>query len=337
VGTRRVAWLLSAVMTFAVAAPHMPASAQELERIVVALPEGPSARTLGYRLAKAEGAFAQFGLDPILITADSRGPITMLADSDVDLAVDIMPHALTARAEGAKIVHVAQLFQKSGLLLACRQPIREVKDLKGMNVSLWPGGLESPFYAWMQKVGIGIYGEADGVTVLREGDALEPYRNQQSDCFTSERYALPVQLARQGRNMFDFKLFLYEEIGTATLEDGLYAQSAALSDPKQIDRIVRFLAASKAGWQSAADDPRKAAESLAAMMSEPAPDISVLLRSVWAANDLVEVEDRPFGRLDPAAYDRTVTVLLTGAPDPVLKTAPLSATSDVAIKALEAR
>jgi hypothetical protein len=88
---------------------------------------------------------------------------------------------------------------------------------------------------------------------------------------------------------------------------------------------------------SAVDDPRKAAESLAAMMSEPAPDISVLLRSVWAANDLVEVEDRPFGRLDPAAYDRTVTVLLTGAPDPVLKTAPLSATSDVAIKALEAR
>ena len=44
----------------------------------------------------------------------------------------------------------------------------------------------------------------------------------------------------------------------------------------------------------------------------------------------------PFGRLDPAAYDRTVTVLLTGAPDPTLKTAPVGATSDAALKALDA-
>lgn len=315
----------------------LPAAAQDLEQVLVALPEGPTARTLGYRLAKAEGAFAQFGLDPTFITADERGPVGMLGDGDVELAVDIMPHALTERADGGKVVHVAQIFQKSGLLLACRQPIRQVTDLKGMNVSLWSGGLESPFYAWMQKAGIGIYGEADGVTVLREGDALDSYRNQQSDCFTSESYALPVQLARQGRSTFDFKLFLYEEMGTATLEDGLYASSAALGDPTRIDRIVRFLAASKAGWQSAADDPRKAADSLAAMMSEPAPDSSILLRSIWAVNDLVDVEDRAFGRLDLAAYDRTVTVLLTGAPDPVLKTAPLGATSDVAIKALEAR
>ena len=70
------------------------------------------------------------------------------------------------------------------------------------------------------------------------------------------------------------------------------------------------------------------------MISEPALDVSVLLRSVWAVNDLVDMDDRSFGRLDPAAYDRTVTVLLTGAPDPALKTAPLGAASDLAIKAL---
>jgi hypothetical protein len=44
----------------------------------------------------------------------------------------------------------------------------------------------------------------------------------------------------------------------------------------------------------------------------------------------------PFGRLAPAAYDRTVTILLTAAPDPLLETAPRGATSEVAIKALEA-
>jgi hypothetical protein len=71
-------------------------------------------------------------------------------------------------------------------------------------------------------------------------------------------------------------------------------------------------------------------------VTPPAPDLATLLRSIWAANDLVEVGKIPFGRLDPVAYDRTVTVLLTAAPDPTLKTAPLGAVSDAAIKALEA-
>ena len=43
-----------------------PAAAQstELTPIVVALPEGPSPRTIGYYLAEAGGWFARAGLDP---------------------------------------------------------------------------------------------------------------------------------------------------------------------------------------------------------------------------------------------------------------------------------
>lgn len=316
-----------------------PAVAQDakLTPIVIALPEGPSARTIGYHLAKVDGAFAQSGLDPEFVAADDRGPVGMLADGDADLAVDIMPRALKARAEGAEILHVAQIFQRSGLLLACRRPIREAKDLRGMNVALWSGGQESPFYAWMQKVGLGIYGEADGVTILREGLDPDSYRSRGSDCFTSESYALPAQLALQGRNSFDYHIFKYEDLGTATLEDGLYARAEDLKYPGNVRRIAHVLAAARLGWQSAADEPRKAAEFLVGVTTPPAPDLATLLRAVWAANELVKIDDVPFGRLDPAAYDRTVNVLLTGAPDPTLKTAPLAATSDVAVKALEAQ
>jgi NitT/TauT family transport system substrate-binding protein len=321
------------------AALHDGAAAEDLKlaKIVVALPDGPSARTLGYHLGKAGGWFAREGLDPELVAADrQRGPAGMLAAGEADLAIDIMPHALKVRAGGADIVHVAQIFQRSGLLLACRHPIQEPKDLKGMNIALWSGGQESPFYAWMAKMGFGIYGEADGVTILREGQDPDAYRSRASDCFTSESYALPAQLAMQGKTRFDYRLFSYEDVGTATLEDGVYARAADLSDPDKLRRIAHFLAGAKAGWQSAAAEARKAAEFLADIRTPPAPDLATLLRAVWAANDLVEVEDVPFGRLDPAAYDRTVTVLLTGAPDPTLKTAPVGATSDAALKALDA-
>jgi NitT/TauT family transport system substrate-binding protein len=324
------------LLLFFLAAGPVAAQDSKLTSIVVALPEGPSARTIGYHLAKAGGWFAREGLDPEFVAADRRGPAGMLADGDVDLAIDIMPNALKARAGGADILHVAQIFQKSGLVLACRHPIKEAKDLKGMNVALWSGGQESPFYAWMAKVGLGIYGEADGVTILREGLDPDAYRSRTSDCFTSETYTLPAQLALQGKTTFDYRVFSYEEVGTATLEDGVYARAEDLKYPDRIQRIAHFLAATRAGWQSAADEARKAAEFLADIVTPPAPDLATLLRSIWAANDLVEVGKIPFGRLDPVAYDRTVTVLLTAAPDPTLKTAPLGAVSDAAIKALEA-
>lgn len=324
------------LLVFILAAGPVAAQDSKLTSIVVALPEGPSARTIGYHLAKAGGWFAREGLDPEFVAADRRGPAGMLADGDVDLAIDIMPNALKARAGGADILHVAQIFQKSGLVLACRHPIKEAEDLKGMNVALWSGGQESPFYAWMAKVGLGIYGEADGVTILREGLDPDAYRSRTSDCFTSETYTLPAQLALQGKTTFDYRVFSYEEVGTATLEDGVYARAEDLKYPDRIQHIAHFLAATRAGWQSAADEARKAAEFLADIVTPPAPDLATLLRSIWAANDLVEVGKIPFGRLDPVAYDRTVTVLLTAAPDPTLKTAPLGAVNDAAIKALEA-
>jgi NitT/TauT family transport system substrate-binding protein len=328
---------LPLLLLAAVAFPS-PAAAQDAKptSIVVALPEGPSARTIGYYLAKAGGWFAREGLDPEFVAADRRGPAGMLADGDADLAIDIMPHALRARAGGADILHVAQIFQKSGLVLACRQSIKEAKDLKGMNVSLWSGGQEGPFYAWMAKLGLGIYGEADGVTIVREGLDPDSYRDRTSDCFTAESYALPAQLALQGKTTFDYRIFFYEQLGTATLEDGVYARAKDLKYPDRVQRIAHFLAAARAGWESAVDEARKAAEFLAEIMGPPAPELATLLRSIWAANDLVVVDKVPFGRLDPAAYDRTVTILLTAAPDPTLKTAPLGAVSDAAVKALEA-
>jgi NitT/TauT family transport system substrate-binding protein len=177
---------------------------------------------------------------------------------------------------------------------------------------------------------------ADGVTILREGLDPDSYRSRSSDCFTGETYALPLQLALQGKTTFDYRIFSYEDVGTATLEDGVYARSEDLKYPDRIQRIARFLAGARAGWQSAADEARKAAEFLAEKTAPPAPDLATLLRAIWAANDLVEVGRMPFGHLDPAAYDRTVTILLTAAPDPLLKTAPLGAVSDTVIKAMEA-
>lgn len=323
-----------ALILVAVSLPLPKAAAQDVElvRLRVALPEGPAPRTLGYYLAKAEGQFAQLGVDPVFVPADQRGPVAMLADGDVDLAIDIMPRALKAREDGADIRHIAQIFQKSGQMLACNRPIAEAIDLKGANVELPADGREGPFFAWMHKVGLGIYGEADGVTILREGRNPEVYRGREVDCFSTESYALPGVLAAVRKTPADYRLFSYEEEGTSTLEDGLYVRSEDLADPGRVALFAQFVTAARKGWERSADEPRKGAEFLVSLQPAESSDLPTLLRGVWAVNDLVAVEDAEFGRLDPAAYDRTVTVLLTGAPEPSLKGAPLGATSDVVMK-----
>ena len=314
------------------AANHAEAQDVELVRLRIALPEGPSPRTLGYHLAKIEGQFSQRGIDPVFVPADDRGPVAMLEDGDVDLAIDIMPHALKAREAGADILHVAQFFQKSGLLLACKRPIAEPGDLKGANVEVHFDGQESAFFAWMHKLGLGIYGEADGVTILHDNQLAASYRGRESDCFTTESYQLPADLAVQGKSPADFRLFSYEDLGTATLEDGLYARAEDLLDPERVDAFAHFVEGARKGWERVAEEPRKATEALMSLVSTQTTDLPTLIRGVWAVNDLVAVDDAEFGHLDPAAYDRTVTVLLTGAPEPSLKNAPLGATSDKVIK-----
>lgn len=331
---RLARWL--PVLLCAAALLH-PAAAQEAElvRLRIALPDGPAPRTLGYHMGKAEGAFAQAGIDAVFVRADDRGPTAMLADGDVDLAVDIMPRVLAAREDGAELLHVAQIFQKSGLLLACRRPIDRPDDLRGANVELWFDGQEGPFFAWMHKVGLGIYGEADGVTILREAQDPAPYRGRRVDCFTTESYLLPGQLGAEGKTPSDYRLFDFEDLGTATLEDGLYARAEDLADPDRVELFARFLAGARQGWRSVAEEPRRATEHLVALLSQSEAELPMLIRGVWAVNDLVAIDEAEFGRLDPAAYDRTVTVLLTGAPEPALKTAPLGAVSGAVTERLK--
>jgi hypothetical protein len=58
-------------------------------------------------------------------------------------------------------------------------------------------------------------------------------------------------------------------------------------------------------------------------------DEKVVAESLAAVSAAVSVETIDLGTLDDAAYDRTILLLLTGAPDPALAAAPSGAVSPV--------
>lgn len=308
----------------------------------MALPAALSPRTIGFYLAQQSGAFAEHGLLVDFVTAGDSSPAQLLAGGKVDLAVDIMPTALRLRQDGADIRHVAQFFQHAGLALYCRPPVKKPADLHGTSVGIWFDNQESAFYAWMSQLNISTFGEEDGVTIVRQKSDAQALADRRLDCITSTSYLLPQQAKLAKVAAKDLTAFRYEEIGLATLEDGLYARGKDLQDKARLDLFARFLAGAVQGWRKAHDDRGTALHLLTAQPAGngtntaniPGADAMTLRESLAAVDALVDAGKRPIGRLDNNAYDQTVNVLLTGAPEPVLTKAPSGALSKAVWDAL---
>ena len=390
--------------------------------LVVALPAGPSPRTVGFYLAQQEGYFGDRDLTVDFITSATETPSRLLADGKADLAVDLMPVALRLHQDGTAIQHVAQFFQHSSLGLYCRPPIAKPDDLHGTTIGVWFGGEESSFYAWMSSLNISTFGEEDGVTVLRQGRVAKALADARLDCVTSTSYLVPLQMQASGIAPGSRTVFRYEALNVGTLEDGLYARTRDLRDKGRVDIFSRFLAASIRGWQKLHDDrpaalrlllsrpdlatdqadqaldatalddsampgaeakttpaaaatvaiatskthgkdnahakpltrpvaiadtggadaatpANKAATASSAVAdqngkSSHAVDPAALKASLDAVDALIDPGHARIGSLDTDSYDRTVNLLLTGAPEPILKSAPEDAISDVLLQHL---
>jgi NitT/TauT family transport system substrate-binding protein len=302
--------------------------------LTVALPEGLSPRTVGFYLAQQKGYFGAAGLT-VTLTAPigEQRSIDPLMLNKADLAVELMPIALKRREGGDRLVHVAQIFRKAGMEVVCRPAIDHPAALKNHVVGVWFGGLESSFYAWIGGLQLNPFGGPGSVTVLRQNFGLEAFQRYQSDCATTFNYTAPLEFAAAKIPLQELKLYSYQAIGQATLEDGLYAREADVAKPERVALFASFLGAARRGWQLAHVSPKMAFDLLHADPKFAAVDPAVLRQAIDAVDDLLALEAGPMGKLDADAYDRTVNLLLTAAPDPVLTKAPAGAVSDAVVQA----
>ena len=98
-------------------------------------------------------------------------------------------------------------------------------------------------------------------------------------------------------------------------------------------QFANFLGAARRGWQLAHLSQKTAFDLLRADPKFSTIESPVLKQAIDAVDDLLALDKGPLGKLDTDAYDRTVNLMLTAAPDPVLTRAPSGAVSDVVLKA----
>lgn len=312
-----------------------PYGADPRGSLTVVLPEGLSPRTVGYYMAQDKGYFDSAGLHVTFSASGDAAPSAVLVKGQADLAVELMPVALGRRQDGDDIVHIAQIFRKAGMELVCRATVDRPASLKNHVVGVYFGGLESAFYAWMSALSLNPFGGPGSVTVLRQNFGLEAFQRSQADCATSFTYRAPLDFAAAGLKLQDMKLYRYDEAGVATLEDGLYARGADLARPERVAQFAAFLAAVTKGWRFAHNNPKAAFDLIHADPAFANVDAAALRQAIDAVDALVAPESGPIGKLDRMAYNQTVNLLLTAAPDPVLTKAPAGAVTDAVWKAMK--
>src|SRR5216683_6298930 len=178
------------MMTAAAAFALPLASAHAADKVTIQLKWVTQAQFAGYYVAEAKGFYKAAGLD---VTIKPGGPdinpSQVIAGGGADVVVDWMPSALATREKGVKLVNIAQLFQRSGMMLTCRvdSGIKAPTDFKGRKLGVWFAGNEYPFLAWMDKLGYKTTG-GDGVTVLKQGFNVDPLLQKQADCISTMTY-----------------------------------------------------------------------------------------------------------------------------------------------------
>jgi NitT/TauT family transport system substrate-binding protein len=284
------------------------------------------AQFAGYYVAKDKGFYKEVGLD---VTVKPGGPDVnpsqVIAGGGADVIVDWMPSALATREKGVPLINIAQIFQRSGMMLTCRvdSGIKAPTDFKGRKLGVWFAGNEYPFLAWMDKLGYKTNGGADGVTVLKQGFNVDPLLQKQADCISTMTYNEYWQLIEAGMKPEQLIVFKYEDQGVATLEDGLYSTEKLTADTASAAKLARLLKASLKGWDYAVKNQDEAVKIVLDNDASGAQKKDHQTRMMSEIAKLVE--GGRLGYLDTAAYERTVAELLAGKSDPVISKKPIGA------------
>ena len=296
--------------------------AQAADAVTLQLKWVTQAQFAGYYVAKDKGFYEEAGLD---VTINPGGPDIappqVIAGGGADVIIDWMPSALASREKGVPLVNIAQPFKRSGMMLTCRKEtgITSPADFPGKTLGVWFFGNEYPFLAWMAKLGIPTDGGPKGVTVLKQGFNVDPLLQKQADCISTMTYNEYWQVIEAGVKPEDLVVFKYEDQGVATLEDGLYVLEDKLKDPKFVETMAKFVAASMKGWDYARAHPD---EAVAIVLENDATGAQTEGHQKTMMEEVNKLTEGSTGVLDPADYERTVTTIMTGGSDPVITKAP---------------
>jgi NitT/TauT family transport system substrate-binding protein len=223
----------------------------------------PQAQFAGYFAAQELGYYTDEGLEVEILDG---GPDVVpqqvgSAEDGPEFTISWVPKVLEARESGSDLVNIAQIFQRSGTLSVAwaDSGITEPADFEGKNVGVWDFGNEFEVTAAAREAGLEEGVDYEKVIQLFDMVAFLNDEIDVAEAMIYNEYAQVLEAENPETGELyqpeDMNVINYNEVGTAMLQDALFARAAWLAEGENEDIATRFLRASFRGWIYCRENP----------------------------------------------------------------------------------
>jgi NitT/TauT family transport system substrate-binding protein len=271
----------------------------------------------GYYAALDQGFYKDAGLDvTLLVGGPNVNEVQSVASGNADMGTTWLPSMLQAREHGADLVSISQIYSRSGTRMASFKTANIAKpaDLAGKKIGSWLGGNEPELFAAMTKAGLDPAKE----NVLKQNFDMSGLLQGQLDAAQAmiyNEYAQVLEAKNPATGQLyqpsDFNIIDFNDpsIGTAMLQDQIFASAAWLAKGNNAQLATKFLTASYRGWIYCRDNADKCVQLVLTKGSQLGAS-----HQAWELNEvngLIWPSTNGIGQFDQAAYDQTVQIAVT--------------------------
>ena len=288
----------------------------EAASVQLQLQWAPQAQFAGYFAAVEQGYYADENLEVEILDG---GPDVIpqqvgSAPDGPEFTISWVPKVLEAREAGSDLVNIAQIFQRSGTL----------------SVAWSDSGITSPADFADKRVGVWDFGNEFEVTAAARAEGLEEGTDYEkviqpfdmllllsreidvAEAMIYNEYAQVLEAENPDTGELyepdDLSVIDYNDVGTAMLQDALFARASWLAEDGNEDIATRFLRASFRGWIYCRDNPEDCIQ-----YTVDAGSTLGAGHQAWMMNEinpLIWPSPAGIGILDEALWQQTVDISL---------------------------
>ncbi len=242
--TRLSSIMLRYLIVFFVAV-SISSQAQELRKVRIAPHWIPQSQFAGYYVALEKGIYKKYNLDVEIIQGGPRtSSAELLRKGETEFALLWLSNAIQLRHQGVQLVNIAQLVNRSSLMLVARKSsgIKTPKDMNGKKVGIWGGDFEIQPMAFIKKYNL-------KVRTIQQGNSINLFFFGGIDVTSAMWYNEYHTIINSGINPDQLQTFFFADHGLNFPEEGIYCSDSLLqANPKLCQD---FLSATFEGWKYA--------------------------------------------------------------------------------------
>lgn len=205
----------------------------------------PQCQFAGYYVAYEKGIYKKYGIDLEIIIGGPKNPSSEeMKKGTVDIGSLWLTNAIQLRAAGTKIVNIAQMLNKSALMLVAKKTsgIRKPEDMNGVKVGLWGGDFVLQPQAFFKKYKI-------NVRTIPQASSINLFLLDGVQVTSAMWYNEYHAIINSGYNEDELISFSFADYGLNFPEEGLYVSEEFYAKEKKL--CEDFVKATLEGWHYA--------------------------------------------------------------------------------------